>query len=378
MRRPGLERRPVLRRRADARCRYGHRPHDRSHHLPVRRRRWPTSSPAGCRPARRSSTRSPSPQFAVESYLRHQAESVRGKRFDRQHLPLHVPCADATSTSPASTADGSLMRALSSDVQCPHAAHRLQLRLALSAGGIPGDRRGAGGPRASPSSLRRSSTLPTAMTASCWRRRDRRRSFAQFLGHQPVTDLRDDVEHQPPTTASRPASCTPASGPDPNTGARAVPIFQTTSYVFEDPESAAAYFNLQEYGNTYSPDHEPDGGRAGGAHRQSRGRGRGRSPSPAGSPPRPLRCSRCWSPGDHRRLLHCALRRHRQPAQAPAGQDERRAHAGSTPTTPRPGARRSGREHQGVLRRDDRQPRRQRARSSRHGGSTSPTRTDFP
>src|ERR1044072_6576486 len=40
--------------------------------------------------------------------------------------------------------------------------------------------------------------------------------------------------------------------PDPNTGARAVPIYQTTSYVFEDPESAAAYFNLQGYGNTYS------------------------------------------------------------------------------------------------------------------------------
>jgi len=40
--------------------------------------------------------------------------------------------------------------------------------------------------------------------------------------------------------------------PDPNTGARAVPIFQTSSYVFEDPASAAAYFNLQEYGNTYS------------------------------------------------------------------------------------------------------------------------------
>jgi O-acetylhomoserine (thiol)-lyase len=40
--------------------------------------------------------------------------------------------------------------------------------------------------------------------------------------------------------------------PDPNTGARAVPIFQTTSYVFEDPAAAAAYFNLQEYGNTYT------------------------------------------------------------------------------------------------------------------------------
>src|SRR5262249_62032618 len=40
--------------------------------------------------------------------------------------------------------------------------------------------------------------------------------------------------------------------PDPHTGARAMPIYQTTSYVFEDPESAAAYFNLQEYGNTYT------------------------------------------------------------------------------------------------------------------------------
>jgi O-acetylhomoserine (thiol)-lyase len=40
--------------------------------------------------------------------------------------------------------------------------------------------------------------------------------------------------------------------PDPTTGARAMPIYQTASYVFEDPESAAAYFNLQEYGNTYA------------------------------------------------------------------------------------------------------------------------------
>ena len=40
--------------------------------------------------------------------------------------------------------------------------------------------------------------------------------------------------------------------PEPYTGSRAVPIFQTTSYVFEDPDAAAAYFNLQEYGNTYS------------------------------------------------------------------------------------------------------------------------------
>jgi O-acetylhomoserine (thiol)-lyase len=40
------------------------------------------------------------------------------------------------------------------------------------------------------------------------------------------------------------------SRPEPTTGARATPIYQTTSYVFEDTEAAAAYFNLQEYGNT--------------------------------------------------------------------------------------------------------------------------------
>lgn len=40
--------------------------------------------------------------------------------------------------------------------------------------------------------------------------------------------------------------------PDPYTGARAMPIYQTTSYVFEDTEAAAAYFDLQEYGHIYS------------------------------------------------------------------------------------------------------------------------------
>lgn len=35
------------------------------------------------------------------------------------------------------------------------------------------------------------------------------------------------------------------SRPEPTTGASALPIYQTTSYVFEDTESAAAYLNLQ-------------------------------------------------------------------------------------------------------------------------------------
>lgn len=40
--------------------------------------------------------------------------------------------------------------------------------------------------------------------------------------------------------------------PDPTTGARAVPIYQTTSFVFEDSADAANLFALQKYGNVYS------------------------------------------------------------------------------------------------------------------------------
>lgn len=40
--------------------------------------------------------------------------------------------------------------------------------------------------------------------------------------------------------------------PDPTTGARAVPIYQTTSFVFEDTADAGTLFALQKYGNIYS------------------------------------------------------------------------------------------------------------------------------
>jgi O-acetylhomoserine (thiol)-lyase len=40
--------------------------------------------------------------------------------------------------------------------------------------------------------------------------------------------------------------------PDPTTGARAVPIYQTTSFVFEDVADAADLFALQKYGNIYT------------------------------------------------------------------------------------------------------------------------------
>src|SRR5580658_11189899 len=40
--------------------------------------------------------------------------------------------------------------------------------------------------------------------------------------------------------------------PDPATGARAVPIYQTTSFVFKDTTHAANLFALKEFGNIYS------------------------------------------------------------------------------------------------------------------------------
>ncbi|HET6824483.1 MAG TPA: aminotransferase class I/II-fold pyridoxal phosphate-dependent enzyme, partial [Amnibacterium sp.] len=40
--------------------------------------------------------------------------------------------------------------------------------------------------------------------------------------------------------------------PDPVTGARAVPIYQTSAFVFDDAEDAAARFALQKYGTVYS------------------------------------------------------------------------------------------------------------------------------
>lgn len=40
--------------------------------------------------------------------------------------------------------------------------------------------------------------------------------------------------------------------PDPTTGSRAVPIYQTTSYNFKNTEHAASLFGLREFGNIYT------------------------------------------------------------------------------------------------------------------------------
>lgn len=45
--------------------------------------------------------------------------------------------------------------------------------------------------------------------------------------------------------------------PDPTTGARAVPIYQTSSFVFRDTQHAADLFSLAEPGNIYTRIHNP-------------------------------------------------------------------------------------------------------------------------
>ena len=56
------------------------------------------------------------------------------------------------------------------------------------------------------------------------------------------------------TPTYRPATIALHGGhaPDSATGARAVPIYQTTSYVFESTEHAASLFALQQAGNIYT------------------------------------------------------------------------------------------------------------------------------
>ena len=57
-------------------------------------------------------------------------------------------------------------------------------------------------------------------------------------------------KNQPPGFAT--LAIHAGASPDPATGARATPIYQTTSFVFEDVDHAAALFGLEAFGNIYS------------------------------------------------------------------------------------------------------------------------------
>ena len=152
--------------------------------------------------------------------------------------------------------------------------------------------------------------------------------------------------------------------PDPATNARAVPIYATTSYVFDDADHAARLFALQESGEHLHPDHESDHGRLRGARGGPRRRGR-----------RPRVCLRPGGrDGDHpqpgegrrqHRQQHQPLRRNLQPVPVDLPQagdhDPLRGRLG--PDQLRPGDRR---QHEGDLPRDHRQPAPRRAGHRHH------------
>src|SRR4029079_19230402 len=58
-----------------------------------------------------------------------------------------------------------------------------------------------------------------------------------------------DVERTP---GFAPLAIHAGAKPDPTTGARVTPIYQTTSFVFDDVDHAASLFGLQTFGNIYS------------------------------------------------------------------------------------------------------------------------------
>src|ERR1700743_98066 len=68
--------------------------------------------------------------------------------------------------------------------------------------------------------------------------------------------MRSGALAEMPMTERNPGFDTPAihagAQPAPTSGARATPIYQTTSFVFDDVDHAASLFGLQAFGNIYT------------------------------------------------------------------------------------------------------------------------------
>src|SRR4051812_2325322 len=72
---------------------------------------------------------------------------------------------------------------------------------------------------------------------------------------EPPTQRRTKPRSMPPTNVSygfETRAVHAGAAPDPTTGARSTPIYQTTAYVFDDVDHAASLFNLHNFGYIYS------------------------------------------------------------------------------------------------------------------------------
>ena len=128
------------------------------------------------------------------------------------------------------------------------------------------------------------------------------------------------------------------ASPDPTTGARAVPIYQTTSYVFRDTAHAAALFGLEELGNIYTRIMNPTQA----VFEERMAALEGGVGALATASGQAARVRRAPEPGRERRphrVVGLALRRHLQPAalHVPEARAWRSA-SSTTPTTSTRGA----------------------------------------
>ena len=112
---------------------------------------------------------------------------------------------------------------------------RLAGRQPSNRGGVPRVRTGA-----TPTGARKHGTLKVAPSATYAVRRG-------LSGAPTPRRLRSD-----PELVLRDPQIHAGQEPDRTTGARALPIYQTTSYVFKDTEHAANLFALKEFGNIYT------------------------------------------------------------------------------------------------------------------------------
>ena len=84
----------------------------------------------------------------------------------------------------------------------------------------------------------------------------RRNALARWRYGSRATFPKQPANEGPAMTERTPGFSTLAihagAQPDPTTGARATPIYQTTSFVFEDVDHAASLFGLQTFGNIYT------------------------------------------------------------------------------------------------------------------------------
>src|ERR1700761_6068603 len=94
---------------------------------------------------------------------------------------------------------------------------------------------------------RQPESAPMAKIRGC-RMANNQRRFMTNCGSPsatPDTSTPEFIMPAPKPPAFETLSLHAGQHPDPVTGARAVPIYQTTSYVFQDSDHAAALFNLE-------------------------------------------------------------------------------------------------------------------------------------